>query len=915
MRLSIFCALLGVFLAAPPVLGATVISDANFPDAAFRAYVSRHCDSDHDGALSHAEIQRVKVIDVNGSASSHEDKISSLKGIERFTALISLNCRHNSIEELDLMDNRELMTLNCDGNKLEELNLYWNKKLVHLNCSRNRLTELDLTGNRDLTFLDCSDNELSELRLGKARALKYLDCSGNQMTRLNLSESAELASLICRNNRLLALDVSRNLKLRELWCSDSGLAELDVSGNMALTSLHCSGNSLANLDLSQNKALQDLRCTDNRLTSLDLSVNASLRNLSCSGNRLAALDLRKNRQLNRDMTISQTVFPLTATAESDGAYRVELKTYVARDNLKHILKNSVRGYVGLNELKIISYDPLSGTAKFPSRPTRVSYQYDTGAALMKVAIEAGESRLDVAALERGRGDSGLDNIIEKISASGYYNASLGLTTEKVTEAFLAKFEAEDYGKKGLAADGNARLIMRVRPPGPGSVAFTIPPELEGARLERLMDRAALLPGDSVETVSLHVGKEPLYQASAVLIAPRDYPPGMPFPAASFDVIVDFRGRDGAGERSVLTLSLCAAPVVMVHGIYGYGPETFGREIGKEREEGGIYKILKRAYGEGLLAFGNYDRFKGPSELIGEDRHSVFFENIARQLDRLNVEGVACTRVDLVTHSMGGLMARRFLAAGESRDERAYGQRIVRRLITVATPHEGSPWPSYLLGNLDDLNLVSHHDSHHDAHSHVISILRDDKIRGGVKKALKEMMDGNGESAWRDLALNSSLIRSLREKKVPVPIHIIYGVVGSDMESLWEWTYRYYNDKTSEWTLDRLRMEAGKLLYNELAALFKAAPELVESEEMFRALLDVIFNGEDSDVAVSESSARAIVGGNEAAITKYPTSREAGSSKRYNHVKICHQDDVGERVLALLKGPEISFDISGVSDED
>ena len=178
-----------------------------------------------------------------------------------------------------------------------------------------------------------------------------------------------------------------------------------------------------------------------------------------------------------------------------------------------------------------------------------------------------------------------------------------------------------------------------------------------------------------------------------------------------------------------------------------------------------------------------------------------------------------------------------------------------------------------------------------------------------------MMDGNGESAWRDLALNSRLIRSLRGKKVPVPIHIIYGVVGGDMESLWDWTYRYYNDKTSEWTLDRLRMEAGKLLYNELAALFKAAPELVESEEMFRALLDVIFNGEDSDVAVSESSARAVVEGNEAAITKYPTSGEAGSSKRYNHVKICHQDDVGEMVLALLKGPGISFDISGVSDDD
>ena len=53
----------------------------NFPDDAFRAYVSENCDTDDNGYLSDVEISSVKGIDVGGRG------IASLEGICYFTEL------------------------------------------------------------------------------------------------------------------------------------------------------------------------------------------------------------------------------------------------------------------------------------------------------------------------------------------------------------------------------------------------------------------------------------------------------------------------------------------------------------------------------------------------------------------------------------------------------------------------------------------------------------------------------------------------------------------------------------------------------------------------------------------------------------------------------------------------------------
>lgn len=84
------------------------INETNFPDANFRSYVSSNCDTDSSGTLSDAEIATVTDIDVSYKA------ISSLKGIEYFTALTRLSCSKNKLTALDLSNNTALTDLVCD---------------------------------------------------------------------------------------------------------------------------------------------------------------------------------------------------------------------------------------------------------------------------------------------------------------------------------------------------------------------------------------------------------------------------------------------------------------------------------------------------------------------------------------------------------------------------------------------------------------------------------------------------------------------------------------------------------------------------------------------------------------------------------------------------------------------------------
>ncbi len=263
----------GDFISEPiaPVVTGVEINDTNFPDAHFRQYIlDAGFDNNGDGILIDEELANVTRI------NCQEKSISSLKGIEYFTALTSLNCSNNRLTELDVSRNIALITLGCYSNELAALDVSNNTALTSLECGVNQLTELDISNNTALTELWCASNQLTTIDVSKNTALTSLGFYSNQLTVLDVSKNTALTSLYLQKNQLTALDVSKNTALKTLDCVSNQLTALDVSKNTALTNLWCSSNKLTSLDVSKNTALIWLGCNTNNLNKLDISMIPTL---------------------------------------------------------------------------------------------------------------------------------------------------------------------------------------------------------------------------------------------------------------------------------------------------------------------------------------------------------------------------------------------------------------------------------------------------------------------------------------------------------------------------------------------------------------------------------------------------------------------------------------------------------------
>ena len=308
--------LLAMLFGVQSVKADVVFNSTNFPDPAFRQYLSERYNLWEGETLTQNDLE--KVVNLYPIRLG----ISSLKGIEHFKYLRILYCEYNNLTSLDLSKNKLMHTIVCNDNQLTELvlpDLEWNPSgnyfttidcshnnlsslrvpirvapYFQLDCSYNKLSELIITSQQDVNdaIVDCSHNNLSNIDFGERINLWDLDCSYNNFTSLNLSKR-NFAELNCSHNNITQLE--------DLW-RWTNLTKLDISynklnGNIGLAAgltnleeLDCSGNDYTYIILQYLTGLKDLTMNDSKVTSLDISYNTKLQRLTLKNSKVTSLD-------------------------------------------------------------------------------------------------------------------------------------------------------------------------------------------------------------------------------------------------------------------------------------------------------------------------------------------------------------------------------------------------------------------------------------------------------------------------------------------------------------------------------------------------------------------------------------------------------------------------------------------------
>ena len=207
------------------------------------------------------------------------------------------------------------------------------------------------------------------------------------------------------------------------------------------------------------------------------------------------------------------------------------------------------------------------------------------------------------------------------------------------------------------------------------------------------------------------------------------------------------------------------PVVLIHGALADN-KTWDDVIIKGRGEIIKYKqgmkkrLIDKGYKVGLFS---YNKGLGPSKTMMSVEGGLF-RVIHTLCESEKMDGLACTRSDIIAHSMGGLVARKYIKDNEHyRGKRNFQQGSVRRLITLGTPYSGTGLANFLSG--DNLKEVDWCLSPAETSSPDYRVLRLSMYLFG--------MDPDGSAAV-DLSIGSKFLNELNSERQDVMTFAIVG---------------------------------------------------------------------------------------------------------------------------------------------
>lgn len=283
-----------------------------FECEAFSDWIRQNVDGGRDGRLSEWECLRVGEIDVSG-----ETQIKSVKGVEVFSNLFSLdvsgsgisyidvsrltrlaflNVENTNIKELDLTHSVMMYDLNADDTQISEIDTSPCNELHSLSVKRTGIRSLDLRKNTDLFYISGRESRIESISLASAR-LSVIDLAYTDVSELDISGCSSLAHLDLSGSRLERIDLSWCTSLEYIDLSGTNVTETDTSRLEELRHLDLSHTKTVGINTEKNKKLSYLNISDTDIDSVDLSENKSLDTLTAANTRIKEIDLSQCKNI------------------------------------------------------------------------------------------------------------------------------------------------------------------------------------------------------------------------------------------------------------------------------------------------------------------------------------------------------------------------------------------------------------------------------------------------------------------------------------------------------------------------------------------------------------------------------------------------------------------------------------------
>jgi pimeloyl-ACP methyl ester carboxylesterase len=260
-------------------------------------------------------------------------------------------------------------------------------------------------------------------------------------------------------------------------------------------------------------------------------------------------------------------------------------------------------------------------------------------------------------------------------------------------------------RNGTIADGVSKLILLVYSNNPlqFSINDTKPDDLTNGALSSLEQ-------------SSNVNKK---LCSTTVVSPQNISNGKSV-AASVYTPPDSFNQDKGDHRTInisvnssnpnnpdartlyeLPIKLYRPPVVLVHGLWMNSNNTWVENNCTE------ISFTKRLTEYGFTyAFADYERHNSETfdpcyNVFGNYGINSIRTTIRNILGEYHKCSIAGSQVDVVAHSMGGLMARGFVQQSDYKRKENYMKGSIHRLITIGTPHFEGPLAEFLYQHRND----------------------------------------------------------------------------------------------------------------------------------------------------------------------------------------------------------------------